>query len=70
MTPQEPVGNFQTQFSTHYDQRPEEIKAGYRYDPEVAKKLLDETGYPRSADGIRFTTALDGAMRNGFILDY
>ncbi len=69
-TPQGPVGNFQTQFSIHYDQWPEEIKAGYRYDPEAAEKLLDEAGYPRGADGIRLTTAMDGAKHNGFILDY
>ena len=28
----------------------------YRYDPEAAEKLLDEAGYPRGADGVRFKT--------------
>ena len=70
VTPQGPTGHFQTQFTVHYDQWPEELKAGYRYDPEAAEKLLDEAGYPRGADGIRFSTKMDGAKHNGFILDY
>ena len=39
-----------------YEEWPEEIKQYYRYDPEGAEKLLDEAGYPRGADGIRFKT--------------
>ena len=70
VTPQGPTGHFQTQFTVHYDQWPDEIKAGYRYDPEASEKLLDEAGYPRGADGIRFSTKMDGAKHNGFILDY
>ena len=70
VTPQGLVGNFQTQFAIHYDQWPEEIKAGYRYDPEAAEKLLDEAGYPRGADGIRFTTKMDGAIYAAFNQDY
>ena len=38
---------------------PEAIKQYYRYDPEAAGKLLDEAGYPKGADGIRFKTRLD-----------
>ncbi len=30
----------------------------YEYDPEKAEALLDEAGYPRNADGVRFTTTL------------
>ena len=69
-TPQGQIGNFQTQFSIHYDNWPEAIKAGYRYDPEAAEKLLDEAGYPRGADGIRFTTKMDGAIYSAFNADY
>ena len=35
---------------------PDEVKQYYRYDPEAAEKLLDEAGYPRGADGVRFKT--------------
>ena len=40
-----------------FDEWPEEVKRGYMYDPEGAEKLLDEAGYPRGADGIRFKTS-------------
>ena len=40
---------------TPFEEWPEELKQYYRYDPEGAEKLLDEAGYPRAADGIRFT---------------
>ncbi len=39
-----------------YEEWPEEIKERYHYDPAGAEKLLDEAGYPRGADGIRFKT--------------
>ena len=35
-----------------------ELKKVYDYDPEGAEALLDEAGYPRGADGIRFKTEL------------
>lgn len=31
------------------------------YDPALAEKLLDEAGYPRQADGMRFTVTLDAS---------
>ena len=40
---------------TPFEEWPEELKQYYRYDPDGAEKLLDEAGYPRGADGIRFT---------------
>ena len=42
-----------------YDDWPEEVKGEYEYDPEEAERLLDEAGYPRGSDGIRFTTNWD-----------
>ena len=39
-----------------YEEWPEDVKQYYRYDPEAAEKLLDEAGYPRGADGVRFKT--------------
>ena len=41
-----------------FEEWPEEVKKGYRYDPEGAGKLLDEAGYPRGADGTRFNTVV------------
>ena len=37
---------------------PDEVKAGYRYDPAGAEALLDEAGYARGADGYRFKLKL------------
>ena len=45
-------------YSVPFEEWPEEVKKGYRYDPEGAEKLLDEAGYPRGADGTRFKTSL------------
>ena len=53
----EPMGTQQpaTGFAIPFAEWPEEVRQYYRYDPEAAEKLLDEAGYPRGADGIRFT---------------
>jgi len=32
----------------------------YPYDPEAAEKLLDEAGWPRGADGVRFRMVMQG----------
>ena len=34
------------------------MKKGHRYDLEGAENLLDEAGYPRGADGLRFKTSV------------
>ncbi len=41
-----------------FEEWPEELKKGYMYDPEGAENLLDEAGYQRGSDGIRFKTKL------------
>ena len=41
-------------YHTPFQEWPEELKQYYRYDPQGAEKLLDEAGYPRGADGVRF----------------
>ena len=41
-------------YSTPFEEWPAELKQYYRYDPQGAEKLLDEAGYPRGADGVRF----------------
>ena len=53
-TPQGLVGNAIIGYYTPFDEWPEEVQKGYRYDPEGAEKLLDDAGYPRGADGVRF----------------
>ena len=46
-------------YSPPFDEWPEEIKKFYRYNPAEAEKLLDDAGYPRGADGIRFKTNIE-----------
>ena len=54
-----PVGRsrFPGQF-VPFAEWPEEVKKVFAYDPEGAEALLDEAGYPRGSDGIRFKTVL------------
>ena len=46
-------------YHTPFSEWPEEIAQYYRYDPERAEQLLEEAGYPRGDDGIRFRTHYD-----------
>ena len=46
-------------FYTPYSEWPEEVKWQYEYDPAEAERLLDDAGYPRGADGIRFKVGWD-----------
>ena len=43
-------------YAVPFEEWPEETQQYYRYDPEEAERLLDEAGYPRGADGTRFST--------------
>ena len=57
-TPQGVIGRSQPAYVVPYEQWPAELQNAYRYDPEAAEALLDEAGYPRGADGVRFTVPL------------
>ena len=56
--PQGQVSDDVKGWSIPFEEWPEEVKQYFRYDPEGAEKLLDEAGYKRGADGIRFKTVL------------
>ena len=52
--PQGIIGDAMKGFFVPFEEWPEETKKVFTYDPEGAEALLDEAGYPRGADGIRF----------------
>ncbi len=47
-----------TDWAWQYEDWPEEVKREYEYRAADAEALLDEAGYPRGADGIRFKVKL------------
>ena len=47
-----------------YEEWPDEVKREYEYRPEDAEALLDEAGYPRGADGVRFKLAVTNSPRH------
>ena len=53
-TPQGAANRFISAIATPFEQWPEEVKNGFKYDPDGVETLLDEAGYPRGADGTRF----------------
>ena len=57
--PQGIIGTGLTEYFVPFEEWPEEVKQYYIYDPEGAEALLDEAGYPRGADGIRFKTTFE-----------
>ena len=61
--PQGAIGKGNVEFHTPFEEWPEELQKTYSYDPAGAEALLDAAGYPRGADGIRFTTTLTQAER-------
>ena len=50
------VGRKFPSYMTPFEDWSAELKGYYSYDPAGAEALLDEAGYPRGADGIRFKT--------------
>ena len=69
-TPQGYLGAGIVGYVTPFADWPEEVKGYYTYDPERAEALLDEAGYPRGANGIRFETVYGHLDRGDFDLDY
>ena len=62
-----PYGIYQqklTNWSWQYEEWPDAVKREYEYRPEDAEALLDEAGYPRGADGVRFTLTLGDSPRS------
>ena len=57
-TPQGVIGRSQPGFIVPYERWPAELQRAYRYDAEAAEELLDEAGYPRGTDGVRFSVPL------------
>ena len=56
--PMGPIGPAWVGYHNAFDTWPEELRKFYSYDPEGAERLLDEAGYPRGADGVRFRTQM------------
>ena len=52
------VGDSLKGYYIPYEQWPKALQEEFAYDPEEAERLLDEAGYPRGADGIRFKSQL------------
>ena len=56
------IGPAVTGYNNPFDTWPAELKKFWSYNPAGAERLLDEAGYPRGADGVRFQTSI---MTNG-----
>ena len=54
---------------TPYEEWPDEVKWSYEYDPDEAGKLLDEAGFPRGTDGVRFSVGWDACSACGHDID-
>ena len=67
-TPRGVVGTANVGYAFPIAEWSDEIRGYYSYDPEGAERLLDEAGYPRGADGVRFKTVFNGHP-NTFLTD-
>ena len=54
--PQGQLSRFVSEAVIQFEDWPEDVKKVFDYDPEAAEALLDEAGYKRGADGVRFKT--------------
>ena len=54
--PRGKIGRELRGYHVPFEEWSDELQGYYTYDPEGAERLLDEAGYPRGADGIRFKT--------------
>ena len=64
------LGDAMVGYVTPFEEWPDDLKGYYTYDSERAEALLDEAGYPRGDDGIRFETVYGHLDRGDFDLDY
>ena len=63
--PQGQLSRFVSEAVIQFEDWPEDVKKVFDYDPEGAEALLDEAGYKRGADGVRFKTdIMHGAFRD------
>ena len=53
------VGAALGEMHTPFEERPADLQAEYAYNPQDAERLLDEAGYARGADGVRFKVTYD-----------
>jgi peptide/nickel transport system substrate-binding protein len=59
VTPMGQIGTGAVEYSTPFNEWPEEVRAGYMYNPEGAIALLDAAGFMPDKDGVRIrATAL------------
>ena len=56
--PQGQISRFNTAVATQFEDWPADVRRAFEYDPAGAEALLDEAGYPRDADGVRFKTEI------------
>ena len=54
--PQGRIGDGVVGYNTPFEEWPEALQQEYTYNPKRAEELLDEAGYPRGPDGVRFKT--------------